>query len=400
MNRANLLVSLRLNRNVVVGAVIGVLICLLRPAAAQTSYHPLQSSGSVPGSWYSGFSWGAFDPRASMISRITAQATLLRSQGFAAVQFALARSINATSYDKELDNWMKQLRVHWDRKILREKKRMELDYVRQVRKMKYLNDQKWRNHRRWEAIENHPSLVRSRIRTGEALNFLLERLAVTTLPYEYDPQRSRFSDQVLEDLKLDPSWFGDIRLRQGALVFPANRTVSEEIDLWPFLLRWEAFEDARESFTEARRAVVRESEEKDRASVASIRRMQDALYHLTNEFYASSDVKEWVQKHRRYTTFSQTELFLRRLDREIAEIEKTGDIRALRTAAGYDPKEAGGNLIAFLSFLNRNGIQFAPAEPGKEEAYHRLFFMMRALYLTVADLDESTRPVEPERAKE
>ena len=365
---------------------------LLRPAIAQPHYHPLHPAGPVNPGWYGGFPWGAFDPLTAVASEIRAQAELIRSQGYAQVEFAQARNLHAEAYSKELDNWMKELRIHWERKIFREQKRMEMEYIRQVRKMKYLNDRKWRNHRQWEAIQNHPSLVRGRIRTGEALNFLLERLAVTALPYEYDPARSRFSQVVLKELKLDPSWLKDIMLKQGALVFPASQTVADEIELWPYLLRWEIFDDVRGAFVEARREAVRESEQKGRVSVASVRRMQDALYRLTNEFYASSEVKDWVKKHKRYTTFAHTELFLHRLDREIAYIEETGDIRALRSATQFDPKKAGDNLVAFLCFLNNNGIQFAPAKPGREEVYHRLFVMMRALYLTVADIDESTQP--------
>jgi hypothetical protein len=42
--------------------------------------------------------------------------------------------------------------------------------------------------------------------------------------------------------------------------------------------------------------------------------------------------------------------------------------------------------------MNRNGLEFAKPKPGGEFAYHKLFVMMRALYLTVADEATSLQP--------
>ena len=388
-------------------ASLALTLCLYvqtsRVVVAQIQHHSFDQHyrlGASTGWSYGGFSWADYDPYWALSSRIHAQAALVRSAGAAAVDFAAARSLNAEAHSKELDNWMKQVRVYWDRKILKEEKRLELQHVQQIRKMKYLNDRKWRNSRQWEALKNHPRLARGRIRTGDALNFLLDRLAVSALPYAYNAAKSRFSDDVLEELKLEPAWFGSIMLKQGAFVFPANKTAGERIELWPYLLRWNEFETARTAFSEARQAVVQESQATESVSVSSIRRMQESLSRLTNRFYASSSVKDWVRKHKRYTHFANTERFLRQFDREIAAIEKTGDIRPLRMAGRYDPQKAGANLVSFLCFLNRNGVEFAPAQPGKEDAYHRMYVMMRALYLTVADSDESTRPQNLERLSE
>lgn len=364
-------------------------------APAQVHYHYYEHGdrSTYDHLWHhEDFSWSTWDPHWAVSAQIRAQAALVRAQGAAAVDFAAARNLHAEAYAKELDNWMAHLRTHWNRKILKEQKRIELEHVRQIRKMRYLNDEKWKNSRLWDALKNHPRLARGRIRTGEALNFLLERLAVTALPYEYDPLRSRFSQEALDSLRLDAKILGQIRLKHGAFVFAADQTVTEEIDLWPYVLRWKEFEAARTAFADARRTVVQESRGGKTASVASIRRMQDALYELTNDFYASEKVKEWVRRYRRYLQFSNAEKFLRRLDREVSAVEQSGGIHPLLAGRGYDPNREGHNLVQFLSFLNRNGIEFAPAQPGRDEAYHHLFVMMRSLYLTVAEWDESTQP--------
>jgi hypothetical protein len=39
--------------------------------------------------------------------------------------------------------------------------------------------------------------------------------------------------------------------------------------------------------------------------------------------------------------------------------------------------------------MSRHGLEFAPAKPGEEAAYHTVFRMMRDVYVTIADNDES-----------
>ncbi len=62
--------------------------------------------------------------------------------------------------------------------------------------------------------------------------------------------------------------------------------------------------------------------------------------------------------------------------------------------AGYDPAVDGKHIIALLSYMNRNGLDFARPNPGREFAYHNMFRMMMTLYLTVADVDESLQPID------
>ncbi len=336
--------------------------------------------------------WAAYDPYYAVTSRIYAQAEMIRAQGDAAVSFANARNLHADAYSKELDNWIKELRVHYDRKKLAEQKKLELDHLHQIARMKYLNDQKWRNNRYWDLLKNHPELSESRIRSGGALNFMLARLAATSLPYKFDRQSSRYGEEALRQLELDESLLSHVTLKQGRFSFTANQTVDETINLWPYLLRWDDFGPSRLEFEDARTAVVKESGGLGGASVASIQRMQTALGRLSNEFHRSTKVAEWVKQRHRYTHFYAADRFLQELDQEIVQLEKTGDIRPFRGDSGYEPKTDAAHLVSLLCFMNRNGVEFAPARPGSEFAYHNLFAMMRGLYLTVAEEDESLKP--------
>ena len=339
-------------------------------------------------------SWGYYDPYYAITDRIYAQATLIQAQGEAAVSYATARGLNANAYSTELDNWKKQVRAYWDTKIIAERKRLELEHVQQISRMKYINNRKWENSRTWERLKNHPELSDSQIRSGKALNFLLDRLAASALPYEFNSGSSRFGPEALREVSLTDEWLANITLEQGAIQFPANLSVAEEINHWPYLLRWDEFDDERTTFEAARRKVLEESRADGQASVDSIRELQESLLLLANAFHRSRKVKTWVHENIRYSQFNAVDRFLHDRDREIARLEETGDIRPFQDRDGYDPDVDGANVISLLTYMNRNGISFAPASPGQEWAYYDLFSTMRAIYLTVDESDESIQPVD------
>lgn len=335
--------------------------------------------------------WSLHDPFYAVTSRVYAQAALIRAQGDAAVSFGHARNLNAEAYSKELDNWEKELRVYWDRKVVAEKKKLELDQVRKIKKLRYLNDRKWRHSRAWDRLKNHPEMNKGSIEKGKALNFLLARLSVSALPYRFDPESSRFAQSAIGKLSLDRAMLGHVMLKQGAFKFAADQSVQDTISLWPYLLRWDEFDSARSTFESARAAVVNGSGSGGQVPVAEIRHLHKTLMRLTQEFHQSPEVDRYVEKHRRYSHFVTADRFLQELDREIVRLEETGDIRPFRGGNDYDPEVAGDNLIRLLCFMNRNGLEFAPAQPGSESTYHHLFVMMRSLYLTVAEDDPSTQ---------
>jgi len=338
------------------------------------------------------YSWSAHDPVNAMVSRIYAQAEMIRAQNEAEKDFAAARQLHAQARSQEIDNWEKAIRKHWELKLYTKKKRLEVNQARQVEKLEYLNNQKWKYSRLWERLKNHPELSTSRIKSGEAHNFLLDRLAVSALPYDYDDIETRYGPEALHDLRLDEDWLGDITLSQDGFKFPADQEVQDQIDNWPYLLRWQQFNSARAKYEAARQQAIQEANETDKVAVDSIQKLKTALMELTRAFHFSSETWEWAKAHRRYTQHNDARRFLAELDREIRRLEETGDIRPFQGRSGYDPAIHGEHVVSLLTFMNRNGIEFASARPGEEYAYNNLYVMMRALYLTVADEDESIQP--------
>ena len=365
-------------------AVIGVIIPQTLDAQALVGRRGWFYSRRIP--------WAVYDPYHAMTSRVYAQADLIRAQGDAAADFAVARKLHAQARAQELENWEETVRKQWDVRILREKKKLELNHAHQISKMRYLNDQKWKNNRTWERLKNHPELSSFKIENGSAHNFLLSRLAVSALPYQFDETESRYGPEALRELRLDDELLEQVTLIQGDFRFAANQSVQEQIDQWPYFLRWKEFDSERNAFEQARGKVVTESNASGEVSIDTIHGLQEAQLKLSKAFHFSSRVWDWVKENRRYTQYNDSVRFLAQLDREIGQLERTGDIRPFQGKTGYDPGVHGEHVISLLSFMNRNGLTFAPAKPGSEPAYHRLFVMMRAVYLTVADADESIQP--------
>jgi hypothetical protein len=346
--------------------------------------------------WARPIPWAWYDPRWAISSHISAQADLLRAHGDVAVDFALARKLHAESVDMELDNWVKHVRAYWDRKLIREKKRLQLEQLRQIRKGRHLNNEKWRNSMAWNRLKNHPELTR--IGQGDALNFLLHRLSNTVLACEFVRQGETQDAELLEQLRLPPDLLERLNLRQlgrsgDQLVFRAGASSGLELEWWPYLLRWEEFAGARREFEAARDAVIAEADAGGKVGVDALQRLEQAHAKLTREFFAQFNRRNLRSaSFGKYSQFLAAESFLRRLDREVLRMQNTGDVGAIRVQQGYVPDRDGDDLIGLLTYMTRNGIQFAPASPGNEPAYHTVFTMMRDLYVTVADRDEAVTP--------
>ena len=100
-----------------------------------------------------------------MTASIYAQSDWTHSYGDMALDSALARYVNAVAVDKELDNWVKQVRSYWERKTIREEKLLEMKQYYQTRTAQYLNNQECES-RAWDRLKNHPQLTH--VETGEA----------------------------------------------------------------------------------------------------------------------------------------------------------------------------------------------------------------------------------------
>jgi hypothetical protein len=332
--------------------------------------------------------WAWHNPYDTITSRIYAQADLVRASGESAVYLAEARKLHAEAVDKEIDNWMKAVRAYWDIKITREEELVKLERQKQYRLDLRLDKQKITNSRTWDRLKNHPELTGSSIAEGAALNFLLARLSTSTDSLEAAEGN---------DLKLTAEQLHAIQLRQPGrggeqLQFRADSEGDLKLDWWPYLLRTTQYEALRRQFETDRDNVLAQAKAARTIPAESLENLQKSLMELTRQFYKQASPDQWAQQgYQKYAQYKAAEAFLRRLDREVLRLQNSGDASVLAAAQGYDPKRHGATLASLLVYMITSGLEFAPATPGDEPAYHTVFATMRDVYVAIADSDEGSK---------
>lgn len=348
--------------------------------------------------------FGAYDPSRDLMSQITAQSEIvhtnidfMRASGQLAQQMAQVRQMHAQARSAEAKARLDEktadlfdaesywyLRDLWERETLR-------------RRGTPLNNQKKKNQATWELLKAHPELVGRAVPEGRALNFLMHRLSGTLLAYHFNGNEPAIQQEQLDSLRLDNRLLHALQLKQPGQgseqrAFRADGTGGLEGRWWPYFLRFEEFTNARRAFEDARESVVAQADRGYEVDIKGLQKLDAALTDLSSEFYKrfppGTAAKAGVDK---FVQFRAAESFLRDLDRQVKRIQSTGDVRGLRPQF-YDPKAAGKDLPSLLTYMSRNGTEFAPAEPGDEETYSQVFVMMRDLFVQVADDDPGIKP--------
>ena len=222
------------------------------------------------------------------------------------------------------------------------------------------------------------------------MNFLLARMATSS-----DSLQAVGGDE----LKLTTDQLHALQLRQAGhggeqLQFRADSEGDLKLDWWPYVLRAPQFEAPRRQFETDRDNVLSQAKVGMAIPVESLEKLQKSLMELTRQYYRDTDPALWTkQGYERFAQFKAGETFLKRLDREILRLQNSGDASVLRAARGYDPKQHGATLASLLLYMITSGLEFAPATPGDEPAYHAIFTTMRDMYVALAGDDEGvTRP--------
>jgi hypothetical protein len=372
------------------GTTIILVACVVLPGTSALGqvYYPY---GYHHGHHYGGHHYGGYHGAVdALASRVYAQAEFLRATGEASVNYATAREIRARAFRLEIANSIKRVEAYWERKAIGEAERFK-------RRYNHLDSKRRRNNKTWDRLKNHPDLNGPAIVNGRALNFLLHRLSGSVLAYEYSRDYSSGGDVVAQQLALPSDILNGLRLRQHLpngknLIFTADDPAPLRVDWWPYALRDEQFAPLRSDFERQRQQMVKEAHA-GKISMPTLKRLSLAFAGLSDEF------RKKYNKDRRhrggYQTwkqYQQADVFLKSLWGEIGRVQSVGDISFLDGELRFDRQRDGGNLVALLRFMSRNGLDFAPAKPGHENSYHFAFAMMRDLYINVADDDEALQP--------
>ncbi len=330
---------------------------------------------------------GWHSPLDALSARVHAQADLVRATGEATVDFAVAREIRAHAVRQELVNSVDRVKAYWERRRIGEEE------IRK-RRVDPLTRRRRQNGKTWERLKNHPELNGPAIAKGESLNFLMYRLLVNGAAIDSSDSQSGFDAEALAYFALPPDVLHDLRLQQNTAtgdrhIFRADEGTPLDVGWWPYVLRGEEFAGTRDQFVQARQATLRDAED-GQLEPRTLEELELALVDLSTEY------REHFTRERRIREgvkgFQQTlaaDAFLQSLDLEIARLQSTGDASTFDDHLRFDPGQDGGHLLALLQFMARNGLEFGPAQPGDESAYHTVFQQLRDLYLAVAENDES-----------
>src|SRR5439155_515949 len=112
----------------------------------------------------------------------------------------------------------------------------------------------------------------------------------------------------------------------------------------------------------------------------AVKELLTAFDELDRKFTARYPRQTRVKTVELFQHYQMAQRFLQSLSGEILRLQTAGTL-----ATTENLRFVGDNLVALLTHMSRNGLDFAPAKPGDEATYHTVFRMMRDLYITVAD---------------
>ncbi|GEM_PF-6882598 len=327
----------------------------------------------------------------AIAQRVEAQADMIRSQGEAwkdlqqgNLYYAKAREKLAEAVDRELDNWLKHVRVYYERREARERGKMAMLDVYMERTDQKIKLREERDSRVLETFDTDRKRSGAAVAKGVALNAFLDVFYRTPLSYGIELSPS-MRESIGSRMDLDDQMLHDLRVRGrnrggGTLVFRPGDAAGMDLDWWPAALRDPAFDLPRQRVERARETIVALAGDEERqGDVGAIAELEQAVGELSRSFFKSYP----PNKRQQFTTgefakVHQAEDFLARLDHDVRRISETGSAAALRGVA-FDRATDGRDMSSFVTWMIRNGLQFEESLPGEEASYEKAFAMMREL---------------------
>lgn len=335
-------------------------------------------------------------PGTALSARVHAQADLLRSTGDAVVDFSVARRIRADAVRAEMNNSVERVKAYWERKRINEEERARRYVDPETRRRRI-------NSKTWQKLQLHPNVNAQQIASGRALNFLMYRLSATALTWDPSNPPEEFDSRTLKYFALTPEVLHCLQLQQttgqSRLVFRADEGVPLKMDWWPYLLRRDEFESLRNELIVKRQAVIDDATYDGEITVKTLEDLELASVNLSTEFRKRYSRRRRLQGGTSsFREARDVDLFLHSMDLEIARLQRTGDATTFNESLRFDPEPSERHLPSLLSYMSRNGLKFAPPQPGDEAAYFATFQLLRDFYLAYDDDDEGLKDRKKKRS--
>lgn len=310
----------------------------------------------------------------TMSNLIYSDALALRSAGNFLVSAAIARNLHAEAASKEMDNSVKWVSTYFERRRLNREARAEEHpgYVERLERRKELY------HR--VIAEGLPALGTD---LSDDLNLMLrEILAITSYSaFMSDAPNSAISSERNESLS--PDEIHHIRVGEAGLV--GGKALLFRVDTgeiletrWPPALREKQFEAARKAFEDARDAALADMRADRAVSDDSRKRLMSAVDGLTVELRSAyPPERRKAQGTRDGMALVDAQNCLRSLALSTYRLIETESALAFDRSFRFQ----GKSVSDLLQHVAGKGLEFAPAAPGGEATYQKLFTCVRGYYL-------------------
>lgn len=316
------------------------------------------------------------------VGLIFGQAELIRAQGEAAVDYQTARAIAADAYDKELDNALKTVEIYFERRALRDAKVLK----------NHLDEADTRKEKAMRRLVDHPDLTGEGITNGAGLNTMKEALRSSVLSFDYLNDDIEVA-QLMARFQLTPDDLSKINLKLTNVrgetgVFQADTGKLGSFQWWPHLLQNEKFKEDREKIESNLEQVRQAASQQTEIDPILIDKLENSILQLANKFLQEVDGQEMARKGvADYYLYRESEQHLQSLSHAARRLKRVGKADGALVINGYNPSVDGKNLTSLLSYMVRNGVEFAPPEPGNENTYQKLFEMAKSLYVATSAAD-------------
>jgi hypothetical protein len=215
------------------------------------------------------------------------------------------------------------------------------------------------------------------------LNWLLRELSGPTMAYQYLPGEQALTESKL-DTPLEPRDVSHIRLTDGghsgghSLSFSADNARVLETR-WPRAMRGPELAEARTRFETTRDEVLKQIQTDGKVNSESEGKLTRAVDDLTSAFNDTYPPEQRLKSGADYSNYAVGKRFLQALADGVVRALETND----RWIFDGSYKFQGKSLVELLQHMSRNGLEFAPPEPGDEGTYNRLFLGLRNVYLNL-----------------
>jgi hypothetical protein len=302
---------------------------------------------------------------------IRAQAQYLQAMGDYQESLGLARIYHARAAQMEIRNHAEWVKTYFELKDLNKAYYLK-EHPPFIDRQKRIQQILKGRH------VNNPHLDLEGDISDETLNWYLRELGTTVQAAGMLGQRrgDGFVDENLHPREVTGILLSD-GARRGNLRATFRADEARALDTkWPFILLAPEFEPDRQAFELAREKAVQEMAQQQTISFATgleLKEATDRLRFSLERVYPKqrrANPKEWQD-------YQSTMLFINGLALGIDRINAAQDARLFDGSLRFQ----GQTVSDLIRHMCNNGLEFAPARPGSEPVYRKLYMAMRDIWL-------------------